>query len=261
MNKAARLSAILDLLAETGRLDLGQITSRLGVSVATARRDLTALAEQGLLNRTRGGAVGKSVAYELPIRYVRGENTAQKQLIAAAASELVAAGDIVGLCGGTTSTALADVLSARADLVETSPGPGLTIVTNAINIAAQFIMRPQVKTVVVGGVVHPHSYELVGPYSEMVLEKISLDIVFLGVNGLDPVRGAAVHNEGEARVNQLMARRARRAVIIADSSKIGATSFATIGGSELFDTIVTDSGIKPADAAAFRDHGIEVIVA
>lgn len=261
MNQTERLSAVLELLAETGRVEVVQIMATLGVSAATARRDLTILANQRLLTRTRGGAVGKSVAYELPVRYARGQNAAQKHRIAIAASDLVSPGEVVGLCGGTTSTALADALSSRADLVESSPYPGLTVVTNAINIAAQFIMRPQVKTVVTGGVVHPHSYELVGPYSEMVLERISLDIVFLGVNGIDPVTGATVRDEGEARINSLMARRATRAVIIADSSKIGATSFASIGGSELFGTFITDSGISARDEAAFRDHGIDVIIA
>jgi DeoR family transcriptional regulator of aga operon len=168
---------------------------------------------------------------------------------------------VVGLCGGTTSTAVANVLGSRPDLMEPSPQPTLTVVTNAINIAAQLVMRPQIKTVMTGGVVHARSYELVGPYSDVVLEKVTLDIAFIGVNGIDPVVGATVHDEGEASVNSLMARRATRAVVVADSSKIGRKAFATLAVPKVLTTLITDDGITPEQRAAFVEHGFEVIVA
>ncbi len=261
MNRAERLNAVLDLLAESGQIEVEDIVAKLDVSAATARRDLDALASQQLLTRTRGGAVGQSVAYDLPIRYKREQHAPEKLRIAQAASALVPRGAVVGLCGGTTSTAVATVLSSRPDLMEPSPHPNLTVVTNAINIAAQLVMRPQIKTVVTGGVVHARSYELVGPYSDVVLEKITMDIAFIGVNGIDPVVGATVHDEGEASVNSLMARRATRAVVVADSSKIGRKAFATLGGPKVLTTLITDDGITAEQRAAFVDHGIEVIVA
>jgi DeoR family transcriptional regulator of aga operon len=261
MNRAERLNAVLDLLAESGQVDVEDIVAKLDVSAATARRDLDALASQQLLTRTRGGAVGQSVAYDLPIRYKREQHAPEKLRIAQAASALVPRGAVVGLCGGTTSTAIATVLGARPDLMEPSPHPNLTVVTNAINIAAQLVMRPQIKTVVTGGVVHARSYELVGPYSDVVLEKITMDIAFIGVNGIDPVVGATVHDEGEASVNSLLARRATRAVVVADSSKIGRKAFATLGGPKLLTTLITDDGITAEQRAAFVEAGFEVIVA
>ncbi|MGN6426794.1 MAG: DeoR/GlpR family DNA-binding transcription regulator [Leifsonia sp.] len=261
MNRTERLNAVLDLLAEDGQIEVEDIVAKLDVSAATARRDLDALASQQLLTRTRGGAVGQSVAYDLPIRYKREQHTPQKLRIAQAASALVPRGAVVGLCGGTTSTAVATVLGSRPDLMEPSPHPNLTVVTNAINIAAQLVMRPQIKTVVTGGVVHARSYELVGPYSDVVLEKITMDIAFIGVNGIDPIVGATVHDEGEASVNSLMARRATRAVVVADSSKIGRTAFATLGGPKVLTTLITDDGITDEQRAAFVEHGIDVIVA
>jgi DeoR family transcriptional regulator of aga operon len=261
MNRAERLNAVLDLLAETGQIEVEDIVAKLDVSAATARRDLDALASQQLLTRTRGGAVGQSVAYDLPIRYKREQHAPEKLRIAQAASALVPRGSVVGLCGGTTSTAVASVLGSRPDLMEPSPHPNLTVVTNAINIAAQLVMRPQIKTVVTGGVVHARSYELVGPYSDVVLEKITMDIAFIGVNGIDPVVGATVHDEGEASVNSLMARRATRAVVVADSSKIGRKAFATLGGPTILTTLITDDGITADQRAAFAEQGVEVIVA
>ncbi|GAB3121381.1 DeoR family transcriptional regulator [Glaciibacter psychrotolerans] len=261
MNRSERLAAVLAMIAETGQIEVEDIISTLHVSAATARRDLDTLAEQQLLTRTRGGATGQSVAYDLPLRYKREQNAPQKQQIALAASALVERGAVIGLCGGTTSTSIASVLCARADIMAASPNPNLTVVTNAINIAAQLAMRPQIKTVVTGGVVHPRSYELVGPYSDVVLEKITLDIAFIGVNGVDPLVGATVHDEQEAAVNLLMASRASRAIVVADSTKIGVTAFARIGGPTLFSTLITDQGITPEQLAAFNDNGTTVIIA
>jgi DeoR family transcriptional regulator of aga operon len=261
LNRSERLASVLDLLAESGQLEVDDIISRLGVSAATARRDLDTLAAQQLLTRTRGGAIGQSVAYDLPMRYKREQNAPQKLQIARAASALVGRGSVVGLCGGTTSTAIAGVLGARADIMEASPHANLTVVTNALNIAAQLAMRPQIKTVVTGGVVHSRSYELVGPYSDAVLQHVRMDIAFIGVNGIDPTVGATVNDEREAAVNSLMATRATRAVIVADSSKIGRTAFAGLGELDLFSALITDSGITSVQRAAFFERGLEVIIA
>jgi DeoR family transcriptional regulator of aga operon len=261
MNRSERLAAVLDLLAESGHLEVDDIITRLGVSAATARRDLDTLASQQLLTRTRGGATGQSVAYDLPLRYKREQNAPQKLRIARAASSLVARGAVVGLCGGTTSTAIAEVLSARPDIMEASPHATLTVVTNALNIAAQLAMRPQIKTVVTGGVVHSRSYELVGSYSDAVLQQVRLDIAFIGVNGIDPLAGPSVNDEREAAVNSLMTERAARAMIVADSSKIGRIAFAGLGALHRFDGLITDPGITPEQLAAFADQNFEVIVA
>jgi len=260
MNRTERLTAVLDLLADSGQLEVDDIITKLGVSAATARRDLDTLAEQQLLTRTRGGAIGQSVAYDLPVRYRREQHAPEKTQIARAASALVTRGDVVGLCGGTTSTAIASVLGARPDIMQAAPHPNLTVVTNAINIAAQLAMRPQIKTVVTGGVVHSRSYELVGPYSDEVLKQVTLDIAFIGVNGVDPVRGATVNDEREAAVNALMASRATRAVLVADSSKIGLSAFASLGRLQEFSALITDSGISEAHRAAFEAQGLIVIV-
>lgn len=261
MKRAERLSAILDLLAETGRIDVEDIVERLGVSPATARRDLDALDEQQLLSRTRGGAVAHSVAYDLPLRYKNQQNVSAKTAIARAACHMVPRGAIVGLCGGTTSTAIADELMTRADVQEPAPEPGLTVVTNAVNIAMALASRPQIKTVLTGGVLHPRSYEVVGSFAETVLEGMNLEYAFIGSNGIDADGGASAHDEREAAVNRIMAMRAAHAVLIVDSSKLGARSFATIGGPELFRTVITDCGATDDQVAALRAWGYEVIIA
>ncbi len=261
MNRTERLTAVLDLLAESGRVEVDEICERLGVSLATARRDLDALAKQQLLTRTRGGAVAHSVAYDLPLRYKNQQRPEEKLAIARAAAALIPRGAVIGLCGGTTTTAIADEVAGRADIMEPSADPGLTVVTNAINIGMLLSPRPQVKTVLTGGVVHARSYEVIGGYAEAVIGSVSLDLAFIGVNGIDPVAGPTCHDEAEASVNAALAARAKRAVIVADSSKIDKRAFATIGTPGLFSTIVTDAGVTDDQRSRLEDAGYEVIVA
>lgn len=260
MNRTERLAAILDLLAVNGQVEVDEIVESLGVSPATARRDLDSLATERLLTRTRGGATSGSVSYDLPGRYNRDDHAEQKQAIALAASALIPKGAVIGLCGGTTSTALAQVLSTREDLMEHSNRPTLTVVTNAINIASQLAIRPNFKIMVTGGIVNPRSYELVGPYADSILQKVALDIAFIGVNGIEPGTGPTINDEGEASVNSRMARRASEAYVLADSSKIGQRAFATMEEPR-FNKLITDSGITEAQLQAFTDAGTEVVVA
>lgn len=257
MKRAARLNAILDLLAASGEVTVEDLVERFGASSATTRRDLDSLAEQRLLTRTHGGAVAQAVAYELPIRYKSHLRAQQKEAIAQVAAALVLPGMVVGLSGGTTTTAIAAALAARDDLA----AGGITVVTNAVNIAAQLATRPDIKVVVTGGVIHSRSYELVGPFVEQLLRGVRLDIAFIGVNGMDAASGATTQDEREAAVNRMMAERARRAVVVTDSSKLGVTAFAAVGGSELFPMVLTDADAEPSALAALRAAGYEVLTA
>lgn len=261
MNRPLRLASLLELLAERGQLQVDEIVEQLQVSPATARRDLDTLAAQQLLARTRGGALSLEVAYDLPIRYKTEQNAEQKRAIAAAASALVSRDQVVGLCGGTTSTAIAEALGARPDLTDQQSGPSLTVVTNAVNIASQLAMRPHIKTVLTGGVLNPRSYELVGPFAEVTLRELTIDIAFVGANGVDPEVGPTVHDENEAKVNSLMARRATRAVIVADSSKIGRRAFASMNLSYARTALITDSGITAEQRRRLTEAGVELIIA
>lgn len=261
MKKNERLAAVLELLAESGSIEVYEIVERLGVSVATARRDLDELARQQLLTRTRGGAAPHSVAYDLPLRYKSQQRPEQKQAIARAAAQMIQRGAVIGLCGGTTTTAIADALTSRPEFMQPSDDPGLTIVTNAINIGMMLSARPQVKTLLTGGLVHTRSYELIGGFADAVLGAVSLDIAFIGANGLDPEIGPTCHDEKEAEVNALMASRAKKAVIVADAAKMDRRSFATIGPKGLFSTVVTDDGITTDQLRRLEAAGYEVIVA
>ncbi|MEW2630689.1 DeoR/GlpR family DNA-binding transcription regulator [Streptomyces sp. NPDC048389] len=267
MSKHERWSRLLELLAAEGRLDVDDAATALEVSPATIRRDLDELAEQRMLVRTRGGAVAHGVSYELPLRYKSSRHASEKQRIAAAVADLIATGDVVGINGGTTTTEVARALALRAgggssgtgrrDSSDAS-GPSLTVVTNALNIAGELAVRPQIKIVVTGGVARPQTYELVGPLTVGVLNEVVLDVAVLGVDGVDPRLGLMTHQEDEASISRLFAERARRVIVVTDSSKMGKRAFARICGLDRVDVLVTDSALSADMAARLAEAGIKV---
>jgi DeoR family transcriptional regulator, aga operon transcriptional repressor len=260
VSRYRRWNELLELLAADGQLQVERAAQVLGVSAATVRRDFDELARQQMLTRIRGGALAQGVTYDLPLRYKTERHPSEKQRIAAVAAALVLPGQIVGLNGGTTTTEVARALAVRADL-NSGPSPTVTIVTNALNIATELAVRQHIKIVATGGVARPQSYELTGPLATGVLEQVTLDIAFLGVDGIDAAAGATAHHEGEASTNRLMAGRAAQVVVAADSSKVGRRAFARICTAAEVDVLVTDTGIAPADAAALADAGVKVVTA
>lgn len=262
MQRPTRWTTLLDMIASEGGVEIDRAAVRLGVSAATVRRDLDELASQQLLVRTRGGAVPHSVSYDLPLRYKLSRHADEKHRIAAAAADLVAPGSVVGLNGGTTTTEVARALVLRTDLGEgggnDGSSPHLTVVTNALNIAHELAVRPHVKLVVTGGVVRSQSYELVGPLALPALERLTLDIAFLGVDGISISGGACTNNEGEAAVNELMTEQTNRVVVVADASKLGHRAFARICAIDRVDVVITGSNADPAVVADLRSAGTDV---
>src|SRR5205809_934071 len=141
---------LLDALSIHKRLSVTEAAELLGVSAATVRRDFKELARQQLATRTHGGVVATAVAYDLPARY-RIAPGDPRERIARAAAELVRPEEVVGFNGGTTTTAIARHLGQRADL-RSSGRETITVVTNALNIASELVLRPDIRTVCIGGV-------------------------------------------------------------------------------------------------------------
>ena len=256
MLRHERLAAVLDLLADRGALSVEQIAGEFAVSEATVRRDLDELAEQRLLSRTRGGAVLQSVSYDLPLRYKTARQHEEKQRIAAKAATMVSQGWVVGLNGGTTTTAVARELALRSD-ANGNRSSQLTVVTNALNIANELAVRPHIKLVVPGGIARAQSYELIGGLTRRGLADLTMDVMFLGVNAIGAA-GAAASDEGEAEVNRVMVQHARQVVAVADSSKLNGHAFWKICDLASIHSLVTDSGADPAVVAQLRAAGVVV---
>lgn len=259
-DRSWRLRTLLDLLADTGRLSVADAATELGVSEATVRRDFTSLAKQQLVTRTHGGVVATSVAYDLPVRYRGGGDNDVKERIAATAADLVKPGQVVGFNGGTTTSATARRLAARADLAESAVRPALTVVTNALNIATEMVLRPHIRTVSLGGVARPQSYELVGPLAASMLGELWLDHLVLGADGVTAETGVSCFHEGEAGINALMVERASEVTAVVAAEKIGRRTFARICDAGSINTLVTDEAADHAHVEALRHRGVQVIL-
>jgi DeoR family transcriptional regulator of aga operon len=258
VDRHERLSALLDMVGQRDKIDVERTAEELEVSPATIRRDLDHLAGRQLLTRTRGGAVASNVSYDLPLRHKAARNAPEKQRISAAAARLVERGMVIGLNGGTTSTEVGRAVATRPDFNDRGDSPTLTVVTNALNIANELAVRPHIKIVVTGGVARQQSFELTGPFADCVLRELSLDVVVLGVDAIDPEGGAFTHHEGEASVNRLLASRASRVVAVADSSKLGGRAFARICPIDGVHQLITDSGASAQTVHRFVEAGVEV---
>lgn len=259
-DRAWRLRQLLEILAERRRLSVAEASTALGVSEATVRRDFNVLARQQLVTRTHGGVVATSVAYDLPLRYREGSDGA-KERVAEAAAKLVKPGDVVGFNGGTTTSAAARRLAGRPDLAESDLRPALTVVTNALNIATEMVLRPYVRTVTLGGIARPQSYELVGPLASMVLRELWVDRLFLGVDGLTVEGGASCFHEGEAAINAMMVERASQVVVVTGAEKLGRRTFARICDVGAMTMLITDTSADPQYVDRLRSAGVEVVLA
>ena len=247
---------MLDRLATTGRLGVGEAAELLSVSEATIRRDFSELAKRQLVARNHGGVVATSVAYELPYRYRSSRADDDRARVADAAAALVEVGQVIGLNGGTTTTATARAITGREDLA--SDGGEVTIVTNALNIASEAVLRPHVQCVSLGGVARPESYEVTGPLATLVLQQLWLDVAILGVNGLTAREGATCRHEEEAAIIRTMIERSKQVICVATGDKLGVRTFAAICPAERIDHLVTTVGADREEVDALRDAGVTV---
>jgi DeoR family transcriptional regulator of aga operon len=253
MRQKERFSLILERLAEKGSVGVLELAEELGVSSASVRRDLQVLEEQHLLSRTHGGAVALNMVYELPLRYRGSRHREEKRRIAlAAAARVEHTVTTVGLTGGTTTTEVARALMDRT---------GLTVVTNALNIASELALRPNLRLVVTGGLARSASYELVGPLAEATLQGLNLDLALIGVDGITAQDGIMTFDEAEAQTNRTLIERAQRVVVVADGSKVGRRALVRICPIQAVGELITDTSADPAELDRLRGMGVTIVLA
>jgi DeoR/GlpR family transcriptional regulator of sugar metabolism len=250
-----RQTLILEEVRRRGGVRVSELTTLLAVSDMTVRRDLEHLASQGLIDKVHGGATvvrELGSAQEPGFEAKAAREQTEKQLIAQAAAELVGPHAAIGLTAGTTTWALAH------ELVDI---PHLTVVTNSIRVAQVFYARPSVeRTVVLTGGIRTPSDALVGPLALASIRSLHLDIVFMGVHGMDELRGYTTPNLLEAETDRALLHAARRAVVVADSTKWGTVGLSGIAALDEADVLVTDGGLPKEARVVLEEHVDRVVV-
>jgi DeoR family transcriptional regulator of aga operon len=233
-----RRQHVLARIQREGRVLVGELSTQLGISRITIRKDLEHLQSRGLIQRTHDPSLLEKEKL----------HHKEKQRIAAAAVKLVSEGQCVILDSGTTTTAIARALRKFSRL---------TVITNALNIAAE-LSGTDFEVILTGGTLRKNSFSLVGHPAEDLLRDLHADIVFLGVDGFDPATGVTTPNVLESRVNRAMVRAAQMVVAVCDSSKFGRRSLALIVPTSEIDLVVTDVKLAPEHISAMATAGVAV---
>jgi DeoR family transcriptional regulator, aga operon transcriptional repressor len=247
-----RQRAILNLLRRDGRVLVVDLARQFHTSQVTIRKDLDVLHVKGQIHRTHGGALpaGDGALEDPTLREKEKLHRKEKLQIATAAAHMVSEGQVVILDSGTTTTAIARALRNFQNL---------TIITNAVNIAAE-LSGSALDVILTGGSLRKNSFSLVGPLAEETLHKLHADILFLGVDGFDVQYGVSTPNLLEAKVNRAMIEISKTSVAVCDSSKFGKRSLSLIAPTSSLQHVITDSGASKADLSALKKSSIEVTV-
>jgi DeoR/GlpR family transcriptional regulator of sugar metabolism len=249
---AERRRAILDQLRQNGRVSVKALSDLMNVSTVTIRHDLRALEDDGLLERTYGGAVRRQVDGSFPpelsfaVRNTR--NAEAKAAIGAAAAALVQEDFSIALDASTTAYALVPYLKNLTRI---------TIVTNNLIIAQSFLDNPSIEVLIPGGRLRKDSVSIVGHPDG--LPDINLNIGFFGARGVSIQGGISDIDPDEVAMKQAMISRCVTTVIIADSSKWGQVAPYTVIPSKQADHIITAGEGLPIDLVEqFRRQGVQV---
>lgn len=247
-----RRQHILSLIEDHGRVLVGELSRSLGISQITIRKDLDYLQSKGLVHRTHGGAlrIQSSALFDPTLEEKQKQHSEEKQRIAVAAAKMVEEGQCVMLDSGTTTTAIAHELRKFSQL---------TVITNAVNIAAQ-LASTDLEVILIGGSLRKNSFSLVGPLAEDVLQEMHADVLFLGVDGFDAELGLTTPNFPESRVNRAMVKAARRVVAVCDSTKFKRRSLSRIAPPSAIHVVITDRNLPAETAESLRKQNIEVIL-
>src|ERR1700722_6443460 len=256
----------MSLLAEERRFRIREILSRersvtaselirtLGVTAATIRRDLAVLEQEGVLERSHGGAVSRtsSTNFQPPYETLGRSNQLEKQAIAREADRLILDGETVFLEGSTTVYELARRLVHRNRL---------TVITNSPLIVAELQRSQHVSVISTGGELQKDVFYLSGVWAQRALAEIRVDKAVLGVSAIDPAYGISTASQAEAQIKKMILKSARVSIALADHSKFGNQGFAYVGPTTDIDILVTDSLTDPQYLRPLREAGVELILA
>jgi DeoR/GlpR family transcriptional regulator of sugar metabolism len=232
-----RRTLILKKLSENRFVQVSDLAEEFEVSAVTIRRDLDSLEEESLCIRKHGGAirVNPGVTLEMPYDVKRHEMVIEKEQIAKQALNLIEDGDTFILDSGSTTYALALLLTSKIRM---------TVVTNDLKIAIKLAENPKIKIICTGGIARSSIFSLDGAIAESLIRNIHVDKTFLSADAIHHDGVISNVNVEEVAVKQAMVKAAETTILLADSSKFEKSGFAKICDLKDFDILITDSGIS-----------------
>ncbi len=250
---ALRRDRITNLIQERGFVRVAELSRIFRTSPVTIRTDLDELEALDLVRRVHGGAVATSGGTTTQPSAVVDPKAKAKVAIAAAAALLVGSGQTLVLAGGTTTQAVARALAQREDL------ESVTVVTNGLHIALELQPAiPRLTLMVTGGTLRRDTPSLVDPLADLLLKDISADLAIVGCKGISAAHGVTDDHFPGIAVGRRLLETGRKRVVVADASKIGASSVARLWDAEDVDLLITERTADPDALSELSDLGVEV---
>lgn len=249
-----RRRKILELIQEEGSAKVATLKELFSVTEPTIRQDLAKLEEEGFVVRQHGGAYLKSIPSQVrSMALQHSQNMDKKSRLGAKALEYIENGDSIILDAGSTITEIA----VRLDNFH-----NLNIITSALNIALILGSRFNMQVVLTGGEFKPPTLSVTGEQAAKFFDNsVVASKLFLAVTGISDDGILTYPGLSDIPLKRAMIGAAREVFLVADSTKMGKVSFATLGSIDLVQHVITDSGIDDKYTAMFRNYGIDVIIA
>jgi DeoR/GlpR family transcriptional regulator of sugar metabolism len=248
-----RREKILELLQEDGSAKVNKLAKIFKVTEVTIRQDLEKPEKGGLVVREHGGGFLKDMENQVrAISLVHQDNLDKKELIAKKCLEFIESGDTIILDSGSTTTEIAKHLKGIKNL---------TVITNALNIALLLGAQPGIEVVMTGGEFKPPTLSLTGQKAADFFEGLNVQKLFLATAGISLKAGLTYPSISDLVVKKAMIDAAETTYLVADSTKIGKSAFASLGALSLINYIITDAGITDEHKNLFRDQDIKLIIA
>jgi DeoR/GlpR family transcriptional regulator of sugar metabolism len=247
-----RRDKIYELLQEDGSAKVLNLSRLFKVTEVTIRQDLEKLEKDGLIIREHGGAYLKDIKDQVQtFSLSHQENLDKKELIAAKCVEFIESGDTIILDSGSTTTEVAKKLKGMKNL---------TVITNALNIALMLGAEPGIEVIVTGGEFKPPTLSLTGQKAADFFKDLHVQKLFLATAGISLKAGLTYPSISDLVVKKAMIDAAEITYLVADSTKMGKSSLASLGALSLIDYIITDSGIDEKHKQALTENDIELII-
>ncbi|NIF47850.1 DeoR/GlpR transcriptional regulator [Enterobacter sp. Ap-1006] len=246
-----RKQLILEQLQAEGQVLSKNLSRRFSISEDTIRRDLRELAAEGHLQRVHGGALPSSSAVAT-FSERKSLKTSAKVKIARKGAELISAGQVVMIDGGTTTS---ELIACLPDDLR------ITVVTHSPSVALGLVDKPFIEVILIGGRLYKHSIVTVGAAAIEGISNIHADIFFMGATGIHPEAGLTTGDYEEACIKRAFSGRAAETVVLASPEKINTASSFVIGDIGLINTVVIDSETDESWVNSMETRGITVLKA
>jgi DeoR/GlpR family transcriptional regulator of sugar metabolism len=247
---AERRNQLAQLLVSEGSVKVGELAELFHVSTETIRKDLIYLENKGFAIKSHGGAIPSSELLERPLHTRSLEHVDEKNKIAQAAIQFISEKCILVLDSGSTSFAIAKLLTIKK---------GLTVITNSVTIT-QLLSMSENTVYSLGGEVRGSSMALVGPWARDILSTIKADVAFLGTDGFHSRSGPCSSSVAEAEIKKAMVQSSKRSIVVCDHSKFEKDSMYQYCLWNEIECLITDPGISDAEYKRF-ENTVSIIIA